>query len=110
MHVYNKHRYRLSLFKKVTHVQTAENLVRKQYLISPNQVKKLESLAKKQKTSAAEVVRKAIDAFNPDAPVDMQESELLELVSTRVQEAIADTQQTRKRLNKILRELTAEDS
>ena len=91
-------------------MQTAENLVRKQYLISPNQVKKLESLAKKQKTSAAEVVRKAIDAFNPDAPVDMQESELLELVSTRVQEAIADTQQTRKRLNKILRELTAEDS
>jgi hypothetical protein len=91
-------------------VQAAENLVRKQYLISPKQVKKLETLAKKQKTSAAEVVRKAIDAFNPDVPVDMQESELLELVSTRVQEAIADTQQTRKRLNKILQELTAEDS
>ena len=91
-------------------MQAAENLVRRQYLISPQQVKKLESLAKKQKTSAAEVVRKAIDAFNPDIPADMQESELLELVSTRVQEAIADTQQTRKRLNKILQGLTAEDS
>jgi hypothetical protein len=80
----------------------AENLVRKQYLISPKQVKKLEILAKKQKTSAAQLVRAAIDAYNPDIPVDMKETELFDLVSARVKEAIADTQQTRSRLKKAL--------
>ena len=86
-------------------MQAAERLTRKQFLIYPKQVKKLESLAKKQNTSSAEMVRNAIDAFDPDVPVDMQESELFELVSARVQEAIVDTQQTRNSLNKTLREL-----
>ncbi|MBW2683575.1 MAG: hypothetical protein JRC69_08480 [Deltaproteobacteria bacterium] len=89
-------------------MRAAENLVRKQYLISPKQIKKLELLAKNQKKSAAEVVRNAIDAFNPDIPTDMQESELFNLVSTRLQEAIADTRKTRKWLNKTLRELGVE--
>ncbi|MBM9514266.1 hypothetical protein [Desulfogranum marinum] len=80
----------------------AENLVRKQYLIAPHQVEKLQLLAKKQKTSAAEVVRMAIDAFNPDIPEELNESELFDLVSARVKEAIADTKTTRKRLKKTL--------
>lgn len=83
-------------------MQVAENLVRKQYLIYPKQVKKLELLAKKQKTSAAQLVRAAIDAYNPDIPVDMAESELFDLVSARVKEAIVDTQETRSRLDKTL--------
>lgn len=83
-------------------MQAAENLVRKQYLIAPRQIEKLQLIAKKQKTSAAEVVRMAIDAFNPDAPADMNENELLDLVSQRVKEAIADTRTTRERLNKAL--------
>ncbi len=83
-------------------MRTAENLVRKQYLIAPRQIEKLEILAKKQKTSAADVVRRAIDAFNPDVPADMNESELFELVSAKVKEAIADTQETRQRLKKTL--------
>lgn len=83
-------------------MQAAENLVRKQYLIAPHQIEKLKVLAKKQKTSAAEVVRMAIDAFNPDVPAEMNESELFDLVSARVKEAIADTEATRKRLKKTL--------
>lgn len=86
-------------------MQAANNLVRKQYLISPTQVKKIELLAKKQKKSAAEMVRNAIDAFNPDVPIDMKESELFDLVSTRVREAIANTQETRDRLEKTLETL-----
>lgn len=89
-------------------MQAAERLTRKQFLIYPEQVKKLETLAKKQNTSSAEMVRNAIDAFDPDIPVDIQESELFELVSARVQEAIIDTRQTRKNLNKTLRELGVE--
>ena len=57
-------------------MQTAENLVRKQYLIAPQQVEKLQLIAKKQKVSAAEVVRMAIDAFNPDVPAEINEDEL----------------------------------
>jgi hypothetical protein len=83
-------------------MQAAENLVRKQYLIAPHQIEKLQLLAKKQKTSAANVVRMAIDAFDPDVPDELNESELFNLVSERVKEAIADTVTTRKRLEKTL--------
>jgi hypothetical protein len=83
-------------------MQPAENLVRKQYYIESRQVAKLENLAKQQKKSAAEVVRMAIDAFNPDVPADLNESELLELVSKRVKEAIKETKATRKSLQKTL--------
>lgn len=79
-------------------MQAADNLVRKQYLITPRQIQKLKVLAKKQKSSAAEVVRMAIDAFNPDIPAEMNESELFDLVSARVKEAIKETQETRSRL------------
>lgn len=86
-------------------MQPAEKLVRKQFLISTMQIKKLDMMAKKQNVSAAQLVRAAIDAYNPDIS-DMKESELLEFVSKRVKEAIVDTQETRKRLNKTLQLLT----
>lgn len=88
-------------------MQAAENYVRKQYLISPSQVKKIELLAKKSNKSAAEMVRNAIDAFDPDASMDMKESELLDLVAARVKEAIVNTQETRSRLKKTLETLAA---
>ncbi len=83
-------------------MQAANNLVRKQYLIAPHQIEKLQLLAKKQKTSAAEVVRMAIDSFNPDVPADIDESELFDLVSAKLKDAIADTKATHKRLRKTL--------
>lgn len=83
-------------------MQTAENLVRKQYLVAPRHIDKLKALAKKQNTSAAEVVRRAIDAFDPDSPSEMNQSELMDLVATRVKEAIKDTQETRARLEAAL--------
>jgi hypothetical protein len=86
-------------------MQTAEKLVRKQFLIYPTQAKKIELIAKRQKTSVAEMVRKAIDAFNPDALSDMADSELLELVRARVKEAIMDTKKTRERLSAALNRL-----
>jgi len=89
-------------------MQPTENLVRKQYLIAPRQINKLKLLADKQKTSAAEVVRMAIDAFNPDVPTEMNESELFDLVSARVKEAIKDTRETRNRLKVTLAALEGE--
>jgi len=86
----------------------AEKLVRKQFLIYPSQVKKMEALAKEENASVAEMVRKAIAAFNPnnDLP-NMEESELLSLVATSVKDALADTRKTRKHLDKTLKKLGA---
>ena len=89
-------------------MQTTENLVRKQFLITPGQASKLEQLAKQQRGSAAQIVRDAIDAYNPDIPSDMKESELLELVSLKVKEALADTIKTRNRLEQTLSKLGLE--
>jgi hypothetical protein len=93
--------------KEVFYMQT-ENLVRKQFLITPGQARKLELLAKQHRGSAAQVVRDAIDAYNPDVPADMKESDLLELVSAKVKEALADTVETRIRLRKTLTQLGLE--
>ena len=84
-------------------MQTAqsENLVRKQLMLSNTNIQKLEKIAKEKKLSIASVVRAAIDSFNPDAN-DVETSELMELVSTRLKEAIKDTADTRKRLDKTL--------
>lgn len=91
--------------RKPTH--PGRNLVRKQYLISSNQIEKLDRLAKEKNSSAPEIVRQAIDAYEPDLE-GMEASELLDLVSVRVKEAIVDTQNTRKRLGQTLKKLEME--
>ena len=81
-----------------------ENLVRKQLMLSSTNIQKLEKIAKEKKLSVASVVRSAIDSFNPDN-TDFETSELMELVSSRLKEAIEDTANTRKRLDKTLTSL-----
>lgn len=88
-------------------MQTAQALVRKQYLVTEKNVKKLERIAKTKGTSATEIVRQAIDAYDPESLNAVGENELMELVSARLKEAIADTQATRKRLRKTLSKLEA---
>ncbi len=84
-------------------IQT-ENLIRKQLMLSDANIKKLEKIAKEKELSVASVVRTAIDSFNPDN-IDLDASELMELVSTRLKETIKDTANTRKRLDKTLTEI-----
>lgn len=84
-----------------------QDLVRKQFYISKNQTKKLAAIAKKHKKSSAEIVRLAIDAYNPESTNDMEASELMELVSARLKDAIADTRKTRMRLDKTLTKFEA---
>ena len=92
-------------------LQTAQttNLIRKQFLISSSQVEKLDRIAKEKGFSSAEIVRKAIEAYDPDVG-DMDTSELFDLVSERVKEAIDDTVKTRKRLNEILKNPGVEEA
>ena len=82
-----------------------EKLVRKQFLISPSQVKKLNRLAQDEGTSVAAMVRVAIDSYNPDAAAfaDLGAPELMELVSKRLKEAIASTQKANRAIDKALK-------
>lgn len=88
-------------------MQAAQALVRKQYLVTEKNVKKLERIAKTKGTSATEIVRQAIDAFDPESFNSVGESELMDLVSARLKEAITDTRATRRRLSKTLSKLEA---
>jgi len=85
-----------------------EKLVRKQFLILPSQIKKLDRLARDEGTSVAEIVRTAIDAYDPDTAIfaDLDAPELMELVSTRLKEAIASTQKTNQAIDKALIKLS----
>ena len=91
-------------------MQTAqtEKLVRKQFLISPGQVKKLNHLARDKGTSVAEMVRVAIDSYNPDtaAVADLDAPELIELVSERLKEAITSTRKANRTIDKTLKKLS----
>lgn len=85
-----------------------EKLVRKQFLIAPHQVEKLNRLAREGGTSVAEMVRVAIDSYNPDATAvsELDAPELMELVSQRLKEAIASTQKANRAIDKTLKKLS----
>jgi len=82
-----------------------DSLVRKQFLVSVNNVKKLEELAKEKKTSAAEIVRLAIDAYDPHRAGNMEAEELMELVSSRLKDAIDSTIRSNQKVNNTLKKL-----
>ena len=85
-----------------------EKLVRKQFLISPSQVEKLNRLAMDEGVSVAEMVRVAIDTYNPDsaAIADLDAPELMELVSKRLKEAISSTQKANRAVRNTLKKLS----
>ena len=82
-----------------------ERLVRKQYLVSERQVKKVKLIASREDQSEAEIVRRAIDAFDPDAAGDLDAPELVALVAERVKEAVKSTRAARRKLEKTLQAL-----
>ena len=84
----------------------SQNLVRKQYLMSNEQISKVDRLAKKTGASSAQIVRLAVEAYDPESiRNEPDDTELMELVSSRLKEAIKDTQQTRIKLEQTLQKL-----
>ncbi|RLB87775.1 MAG: hypothetical protein DRH26_14915 [Deltaproteobacteria bacterium] len=73
-----------------------DTLIRKQFFISPDNIKKLERLTKEIKgSSAAKIVRDAIDSYNPNANMkDVEQNELVAIAQTKVKEAIEQTENT----------------
>ncbi|MCB1753885.1 MAG: ribbon-helix-helix protein, CopG family [Gammaproteobacteria bacterium] len=80
-------------------------LVRKQISLSDDNVKKLEMLATEKGSSVAEIVRLAIDAYDPHGASGMQVPELMELVSAKLKEAIASTRKANRVVSKTLKNL-----
>jgi hypothetical protein len=84
---------------------TAPNLMRKQYLVSEDNIKKIQALASTKGTSAANIVRLAIDAYDPTGFDDMDSPEFMDFVSSRLKEAISATKKANRKVSSALKTL-----
>lgn len=80
-------------------------LLRKHYLLSTENVEKVERLAKTEQCSAAEVVRKAIEAYDADSSEEGLD-ELLDVVEDSIAEALESTRATNRKVSRLLKRLT----
>ena len=96
-----------SLERYVMQIQS-ETLIRKQFYLSPANIQKLEKLSSKLKgCSAAQIVRDAIDAYDPDGDsANSQEAELLAIAHAKVKEAIFRTEETIEKVDRCLENLS----
>ena len=90
-------------------VRPAEKMIRKQFLVSPATVKRLEKIAAARGTSASEIVRQAIDSFDANGAEAMDSSELMDLVSQRLKEAIKATRTAQRVVSNSLSALSAKE-
>ena len=82
--------------------------MRRQYLVTEDNVEKLRDISKSEGISATEVVRRAIDAYQPRGDTELEE--LVEMMSNSVHEAIKEVRSARKivrQVNKEFRERKA---
>jgi len=90
--------------------QAHDVLVRKQYLISKSQAARLEKMAEEKGTSVANVVRLAIDAYDPHGAETMESDDLMELVSAKLKESIKATQKANRTVAKVLKALECQET
>jgi hypothetical protein len=85
----------------------AEPLVRKQIMLSNENLEKLSLIAKQKKTSVAHVVRNAVDSYEPDeSSGDAELTELVELLNCKLDDAIEKTEKTEKYVIETLSQLS----
>ena len=82
--------------------QERKNLVRKQIMLSRSNISKLEKIASAQGSSMAEVVRLAVDRYDPNVK-DMGDQELMEMVSKRLKAAVKETNRVSRRVKKTIK-------
>lgn len=86
---------------------SAEKMIRKQFLVSPSTVRRLEKLAAERGTSASEIVRQAINSYDVKDGEAMESSDLLELVSARLKDAIKSTRRAQRTVSRTLQALSS---
>ena len=84
---------------------TVSNLMRKQYLVSEDNIKKIQALASTKGMSAANIVRLAIDAYDPTGFDDMDSPEFMDFVSSKLKEAISATKKANRKVSSALKTL-----
>ena len=87
--------------------ESSEKMVRKQFLVPPSTVKRLERLAAAQGTSASEIVRQAIRSYDARDIETMESAELMEVVSVRLKEAIRSTRHAERTVSRTLRAISS---
>lgn len=80
-------------------------LVRKQVLLQPKQVEKLEQIAGSRGVSITEVVRQAIDAYDPDDPLTLGDDDLTDVVAKQVRDALNATRRANRQVKNTLQAL-----
>ncbi len=70
-------------------------LIRRQYLVTEDHVAKLDSLSKREGVSATEIVRRAIESYQPDKD-DAELERLIELMTENVREAVREVRAARR--------------
>lgn len=86
----------------------SQSLVRKQIMLSNENIRKLDLIAKTDKSSVAHVVRKAIDSYEPGAEnEDAELVELVNLLNERLDKTLKDTESTQIMLSKTLKGLSS---
>ena len=78
-------------------------MICKQFLVSPSTARRLERLACARGTSASQIERQAIDAFDVNTADAMGSDELMELVSLRLKDAIKSTRHANRTVTRTLR-------
>jgi hypothetical protein len=84
--------------------QVAEKMVRKQFLVPPSMAKRLEQIAAERGISA--FVRQAIESFDATGAQDMAPTDLMDLVSARLKDAIRSTRRAQRTVSKTLATLS----
>jgi predicted DNA-binding protein len=70
-------------------------LMRRQYLVTEDQVAKLDSLSKREGVSATEIVRRAIESYHPDRD-DAELERLIDIMTESVREAVKEVRAARR--------------
>jgi predicted transcriptional regulator len=70
-------------------------LMRRQYLVTEDQVAKLDSLSKREGVSATEIVRRAIESYHPDRD-DAELERLIDIMTQSVREAVKEVRAARR--------------
>jgi uncharacterized protein (DUF2384 family) len=80
-------------------------LIRRQFLVSTNNIKKLADLSSREGCSAAEIVRRAIDAYDLSATHEDELEAMLSMVQESLQQAIISTQEANRKVEDALHRL-----
>ncbi len=77
-------------------------LIKKNFYISAENIKKLTDIKNSSGQSAGETVRKAIDAFQTE---NTEQSELISIALDKIKEATAASQKTIERVDAVIRKI-----